>query len=622
MQSSCELADRRRTASTDFFSAIDQNSEPGDTTSEPGAKRVELCNPSSEGVLQRMFDNLYQSFSQLNAKLASKVEIKTASKCSDSVAPFDCERASGPRPPASGSPHSLDRISFGDEFRGSLEQNEDQGQCVAAADRCCMCLTAASDEELMMTPCCLRAVGSICFQEGLQENGKCCLCQVDPYKSNLPPLREPSDDTSDYKVHFVPATRQGETTYEAPLETSTVWCAEQSNSFSLGNTVADDPPPVLDFSEPLMVNATETQEKQNLIYSPNTEKVECELLTPLFKSQSFTQNPATQQWCEQAKNVQRKMLDTSNQTSLTVSALPKQSDISTILEERDNQTEEQVGHLTTTIHKLKLFDRDVIDYLKDIDEESLLDLVHSAFRERVHRTACKRFFQRAQVRQRRCIHLSICSTCSQDPDLIPGLKDGNFVFQSFVLTTQLRRYQVTVCHIQIGTMSIMPGSEKSKTIQTLLDNNASVLKSFRKPADIRGIHWNTSIASLKSDDYATITVTFSTAQQANEAIKHGILWNDERRECKGTVARLRITQCRNCQAYGHVFKECSSAARCCICAGMHLSTACTHNPTVEKGCLKCALCGGAHNATDDELCKTRKAERHRLLLKNQFYPTN
>lgn len=211
----------------------------------------------------------------------------------------------------------------------------------------------------------------------------------------------------------------------------------------MGNTVADDPPPLTDFSESLIANVTQNQEKQNLIHSPDTERMEC----ALSKSQSFTQNPATQQWCEPAKNVQCKILDTSNQTSLTVSALPKQSDISTNLEERDNQTEEQVGHLTTTIHKLKVFDVDVISYLKGVDEETLLDLVHSAFRERVHRTACKGFFQRAQVLQTRHVHLSICSTCSQDPDLMTGLKDGVFVFQSFVLTTQLRRYQVTMCHI-------------------------------------------------------------------------------------------------------------------------------------------------------------------------------
>ena len=619
MQSSCELTDRRRSASTDFFSAFDKISDPGDTTSEPGVNGIDLCNPSAEGVPRRAFDALYQSFSQLNAKLASRVEIKMFSKCSDLVPPFDHAGASESNPPASGSPHSLDLISFGDESRG-LEQTEDQGLGVAAADRCCMCSTEASDEELMMTPCCLRAVGSICFDEGLQKNDKCCLCQVHPYQTNLPPLEEPPDGASDYKVHFILATGQERKTYKPPLETSTNWCAERSNSFSMGSAVADDPPPLIDFSESQIVSGTENQEQQNLIHTLNTEKVECEPLTPLSKSQSLTQNPATQKWCEPAKNVQRKMLDTSKQTSITVSVLPQKSDISTIPEERKDQTEEQVGHLITVSHRLRLLDRDVISHLKDIDEESLLDLVYSAFKERVHRTACKGFFQRAQMVERRYIHLAICSTCTQDPDLMIGLKDGGLVFQSFVLATHLRRYQVTVYHIQVGSMSIVRGFDKSKTIRILLDKNASVLKSFTKPADIREIYWNRGV-DLKSSKHASITITFSTAQQANEAIKHGVLWNDERRECKRLIPHLRITQCRNCQAYSHILKECSSTPRCCVCAGMHLSTACTHDPTAEKECLKCALCGGAHNATDEN-CNTRKAERDRLQLKKQFYPTD
>ena len=284
----------------------------------------------------------------------------------------------------------------------------------------------------------------------------------------------------------------------------------------MGNVVADDLPPLIDFSESLIVNATDNQGGQNLIHTPNTEKVECEPLIPLSKSQSLTQNPATQQWCEPAKNVQCKMLDTSDQTSITVSVLPKKSEISTIPEERKNQTEEQVGHLITTSHRLRLLDQDVICHLKGIDEESLLDLVYSAFKERVHRTACKGFFQRAQILARCYIHLSICLTCSQDPDLMTGLKDGGLVFQSFVLATQLRRYQVTVYHIQVGSMSIMRGFDKSKTIRILLDKIASVLKSFTKPADIREIYWNRGV-DLKSNKHVSITITFSTAQQANEA---------------------------------------------------------------------------------------------------------
>ena len=606
-QSSCELTDKRRRTSTDLCSAIDKESESGDMTSEPGANRV-------EGLPRRAFNAPYQSFSRLNAKLASKVDIKMASTCSDSIPPFDYEGASRPRAPTSESAQSLDLISFDDEIRDSLEQTADQSLDVATADRCCMCLTVASDEELMTTPCCLRAVGSICFDKGLQDNGKCCLCQVHPYKSSL---AEPSDGASDYKVHFVRATRQKEETYKAPLETFTIGCAEQSNSFSMITSVADDLPPLIDFSEPLTVNAAENQTSQILIHSPNTEKVAWEPLTPLPKSQSLTQNPATQKQCEPAKKFQYKTLE----TSITVNAPPKISDDSTTSKERDYETQAQASHLTTISHRFKLLDRDVIDHVKDVDEESLLDLIYSALRERVHRTACKGFFQRAQVLERCNIDLSICLTCSQDPDLMIGLKDGTLVFESFVLATQLRRYKITLYHIQIGTMKILRGVDKSKTIKMLVDKNVFVLKSLKKPADIRAIHWNRSIVDLRPTDYATITVTFSTAQQANEAIKHGLLWNHERRECKRPVPHLRIIQCRNCQAYGHILKECSSAPRCCVCAGMHLSTACTHDHTVDKECRKCALCGGAHNATD-ETCDIRQAERHRLQLKNQFYPTS
>ena len=50
-------------------------------------------------------------------------------------------------------------------------------------DRCCVCFTLTREEELMTTPCCLRAVVSICFEEALQESGKCCLCHAHKLKS-------------------------------------------------------------------------------------------------------------------------------------------------------------------------------------------------------------------------------------------------------------------------------------------------------------------------------------------------------------------------------------------------------------------------------------------------------
>ena len=55
------------------------------------------------------------------------------------------------------------------------------------------------------------------------------------------------------------------------------------------------------------------------------------------------------------------------------------------------------------------------------------------------------------------------------------------LFQTFVLATRFRRYQVNLYHIQIGIMSIVRDADESKTIKMLFDNNAYVLKPFDKP---------------------------------------------------------------------------------------------------------------------------------------------
>lgn len=168
----------------------------------------------------------------------------------------------------------------------------------------------------MTTPCCIRAVGSICFEKGLLEDGKCCLCQAHPYKSDVQSLDAPSDDAFAYKFHFIPATCQ-------------------------------------DYSD----------------------------------------------------------------------AAPLKSQVSEKLDERKHQIEEQVDYLGTKIHKLKLLDWNVISHLRGVQEGHLLSLVHSALQDRVHHTAWKGFFQRAQHVHKRCVNLSICLKCSQEPDLMNGLTD-------------------------------------------------------------------------------------------------------------------------------------------------------------------------------------------------------
>lgn len=107
----------------------------------------------------------------------------------------------------------------------------------------------------MTTPCCIRAVGSICFEEGLQEDGKCCLCQGYPYKSDAQSLDAPSDGGFVYKFHFIPVTGQDDSGDKAEVETARTGCLEKTKGLSAGSVLADDQPRLSDASK-LRADAT------------------------------------------------------------------------------------------------------------------------------------------------------------------------------------------------------------------------------------------------------------------------------------------------------------------------------------------------------------------------------
>ena len=608
----------------------------------------ELSNSPSVGVSRRDFGSLYQSFSELNSKLASRVETNITPECHNSDYPFDYEKPSRPRPSVSASARSRCHYNFCEDRHDALETTE--GQIVGAVDRCCVCSTLASEEELVMTPCCLKAVGSICFEERLQETGKCCLCQANQPTSDSRCSAAALEGASGYKVHFITESYQDERGDEGKVGTAKTESLQSENRSSTGHAVAGDPPRLLEASEAQLASVIANEESGVLdrsrsfsIYErarameDGSKRLEHGNIVNLEELKKFSsdfkrrtpvpkhsipllaKNTAKKQNRNLVEDAQRKAPDplASATTSSVASMKPH---LPADSKEQNLQTEIRDDHLVTKLHILKLFDQDVKCYLKDVHKEDLLNLVHSALQERVNPMVCKKFFQQAEVLENGHVDLLICSNCSQDSDLKNGMKDWPRAFVSFVLTSQLRVYKVTVDHIQIGTMNILRGFEKSMTVQTLVNDNASVLKSLRAPADIRGIYWNKNVIGLRPIMYASITIKFSTAQQANETIEHGILWNHERRPCRRQGPHPRITQCLNCLAYGHIFKDCSSAPRCHFCAGMHLSTACTHDPATNKVCLKCALCGGAHDATSEE-CDSRKLERQGVQLENRFYPT-
>lgn len=76
--------------------------------------------------------------------------------------------------------------------------------------------------------------------------------------------------------------------------------------------------------------------------------------------------------------------------------------------------------------------------------------------------------------------------------------------------------------------------------------------------------------------------------------------------------KSRVTQCHNCQMYGHGSSRCKVKTFCANCAGNHNTTDCKENA------IKCANCQGPHKSTDDN-CPSKT---HYLNVKQRSRPLN
>ena len=74
------------------------------------------------------------------------------------------------------------------------------------------------------------------------------------------------------------------------------------------------------------------------------------------------------------------------------------------------------------------------------------------------------------------------------------------------------------------------------------------------------------------------------------------------------------TRCFNCQAFGHLARECRSPARCAICALPHDTRQCPEK-TKDKMSYKCANCKGQHSAANNR-CPRRKEILEKMQKKN------
>ncbi|KAJ7731165.1 hypothetical protein DFH07DRAFT_694294, partial [Mycena maculata] len=101
-------------------------------------------------------------------------------------------------------------------------------------------------------------------------------------------------------------------------------------------------------------------------------------------------------------------------------------------------------------------------------------------------------------------------------------------------------------------------------ILRLEDDNPDILLPF----SVARVRWLRKPRS----NFGSIVVEIRDTKSANQSIDTGLSFDFS----LYTVHKLtaKITQCFNCQGYGHITKSCKKAASCGLCAGGHATKVC------------------------------------------------
>jgi hypothetical protein len=108
------------------------------------------------------------------------------------------------------------------------------------------------------------------------------------------------------------------------------------------------------------------------------------------------------------------------------------------------------------------------------------------------------------------------------------------------------------------------------------------------------VGWLTREGKRKST--SSLIVEFATKQQANRAIREGMVLNAMQHDCELYDRSCKLKQCFRCQEYGHIGTQCNAEEKCGYCAKAHNTRACMEKESDPRPAPKCALCKGQHTA--------------------------
>jgi len=168
-----------------------------------------------------------------------------------------------------------------------------------------------------------------------------------------------------------------------------------------------------------------------------------------------------------------------------------------------------------------------------------------------------------------------------------------------IVNADIETFGVLMQNVRLLSLNLQPGVRNHAATQMLATANAHFLPSLSNHKDCLSVRREKD----RKGSVANLVVEFATPQQANEAILHGLIWNDKSHRCRRLVEDSEVQKCSNCQRFGHTLSDCTNETRCEQCFGPHPSTDCFHRPQT------CNCCGKMHSR--GTLCSFYSAERRK-----------
>jgi hypothetical protein len=166
--------------------------------------------------------------------------------------------------------------------------------------------------------------------------------------------------------------------------------------------------------------------------------------------------------------------------------------------------------------------------------------------------------------------------------------------------TKKRTYRVLIHGMRVADFPGNAGESASKSLQ---EEN----ERLHPGMNILGYNWLGKIEGVK--DYSSLVVEVDSASSANRMINEGVVHRYDLKTTELFDKSYRITQCFQCQKYGHISKGCRETQKCGHCGENHVTESCDGDTDAKS--RHCAACDGGNHASWSPRCPARKKEAER-----------